>query len=66
MLTQYTDRAGCVRAVSTSVDASGVRHERDVLTRQGRKEWARRVEAVRKRVAAHAPESDLIEKEGAR
>lgn len=66
MLTQYTDSAGCVRAVSASVDANGVRHERDVLTRQGRKEWARRVEAVRKRAAARAAESDLIEKEGSR
>lgn len=49
MLTQYTDRAGCVRAVSVTVDASGVRIERDVLTRQGRKKWARQVEATRAR-----------------
>ncbi len=66
MLTQHTDRAGCVRTVSVTIDANGVRHERDVLTRQGRKEWARRVEAVRKRAAARAAELDLIEKEGAR
>lgn len=66
MLTQYTDRAGCVRAVSVNVDERGVRVERDVLTRQGRKEWGRCVEAVRKRAAVRAPEVDLIEKDGAR
>lgn len=52
MLTHYTDRARCVRAVTIETDASGVCVERDVLTRQGRKEWARRVEAIRARAAA--------------
>lgn len=44
----YTDVAGCVRVVDLQIDERGVRIERDVLTRQGRKEWGRRVEAVRK------------------
>ena len=48
---QYTDVRGCVRAVTVEVDADGVRHERDVLTRQGRKEWARQVETIRARSA---------------
>lgn len=48
----YTDRARCVRVVTIETDASGVRIERDVLTRQGRKEWARKVEAIRTRCAA--------------
>lgn len=46
--THYTDAAGCVRMVTVE-HVDGVRVERDLLTRQGRKEWARRVEAVRKR-----------------
>lgn len=48
---QYTDVRGCVRAVTVEVGADGVRHERDLLTRQGRKEWARQVEATRARSA---------------
>lgn len=49
MLTRYTDVTRCVRVVTIETNASGVRIERDVLTRQGRKEWGRRVEAARKR-----------------
>jgi len=50
-VTQYTDVRGCVRVVTVEVDARGVRVERDLLTRQGRKEWARQVEAIRARRA---------------
>jgi hypothetical protein len=50
-VTQYTDVRGCVRVVAVEVDARGVRVERDVLTRQGRKEWARQVEVIRARSA---------------
>lgn len=48
---QYADVRGCVRAVTVEVGADGVRRERDMLTRQGRKEWARQVEATRARSA---------------
>lgn len=48
MSAHYTDVVGCVRVVTVD-HVDGVRVERDLLTRQGRKEWARRVEAVRKR-----------------
>lgn len=47
-MTHYTDAAGCVRVVTVD-HVDGVRVERDLLTRQGRKEWARKVEAVRRR-----------------
>lgn len=52
----YTDRARCVRAVTIETNASGVRVERDVLTRQGRKEWARKVEAIRARCTERTSE----------
>lgn len=48
MAAEYTDVAGCVRRATVD-HVDGVRVERDLLTRQGRKEWARRVEALRKR-----------------
>lgn len=55
MLTrQYTDVVGCVRTVVVEIGADGVRRERDELTRQGRKTWARMLEAVRKRAALAA------------
>lgn len=47
-LTHYTDVAGCERVVTVD-HVDGVRVERDVLTERGREQWARRVEAVRKR-----------------
>lgn len=52
MQRRYTDVAGCVRMVTVD-HVDGVRVERDVLTEQGRKEWARRVEALRKREASN-------------
>lgn len=48
MVAEYTDAAGCVRRVTVD-HADGVRVERDLLTQQGREQWARKVEAVRKR-----------------
>jgi len=51
VLSQYTDVRGCVRVVTVEVAERGVRVERDLLTQQGRKEWARQVEATRARSA---------------
>lgn len=48
MVAVYTDVAGCDRVVTVD-HVDGVRVERDVLTEHGREQWARRVEAVRKR-----------------
>lgn len=46
----YTDCARCVRNVTIEVGSDGVRRERDLLTRHGRKEWSRRVDSARKRL----------------
>lgn len=60
MLTHYTDASGCVRGVSTELGADGVRRERDLLTRQGRKAWGKRVAlaTARKDVADREDEEE--------
>lgn len=59
----YTDAARCVRTLSITTDARGVRIERDMMTRPGRRTWGRHVEAARARLAAaNAQEADLLSK----